>query len=141
MKFKIGDSVMFNGGKVVILSNATCNCHDFEIEFEDGVIGSAKELELTPIIKDMSNLEVGDIVVNTDGGERMVLGICGRVHFMSYKDDFNEVAFSVTKEYLIEDGYTLKQPTPETKVETITIGDHKYHKLEVEEALKNIKAL
>lgn len=57
----------------------------------------------------MKNLKQGDIIVD-EYGEREVLGVCGRIVFISHEDEFG-VADSIiyTIEELIEGGYTIKE--------------------------------
>lgn len=68
-------------------------------------------------MKTWDTLEVGDEVCNTFYGAdgRKVLGICGRVVFLS-RDDNSACFWGVhTKEELIDGGYTIVQPTPEVE--------------------------
>jgi len=55
-----------------------------------------------------------DVVVDTPGGERMVLGVLNDVVFLSWDNDFDEVSSNpYTKKELQKYGYTIKQATPE----------------------------
>jgi len=93
---------------------------------------------LRPAEKDWDSLEVGDVVVK-GVDEREVLGICGRIIFISRNGNPNELLDGYTKEELKEADHTIKnsEPTPET----ITIAGHTYNKSEVESRLSGLKEI
>ena len=51
----------------------------------------------------------GDILVDKDGIEREILGICGKVYIISEEDNFSEVEGSYTKKELEGFGFELKE--------------------------------
>lgn len=80
-----------------------CNCkHFWEL------------IEETKPEKTWDNLEVGDSVWNGNGDERKVLGVCGKIIFLSQFDE-NQFGAIDTGEYFKKDGFTLTPPQ-----ETIT---------------------
>ena len=99
----------------------------------------SKKIEyLKPSKKDLSNLEMEDILKGTVGEKRKVLGVCGLVNHMSEVDDFEKYDDGYTAEELEEDGYELVTDEVEAP-ETITIAGHTYIKSEVESRLKDLK--
>lgn len=81
----------------------------------------------------LHDLVEGDILVNEDGDECEVLGVCGRAIFLSVNHDLNEYADGYTAEQLEKDGWKLKdQPTEET----IEIEGGKYTVAELKKLLK-----
>lgn len=69
---------------------------------------------LRPAEKSFDNPEVGDVYLG-DGGERTVLGVCGRAIFLSAWDNPNVSGGCRTKEELIDNGYTIKQDKEEAE--------------------------
>lgn len=57
------------------------------------------EAMLLPAKKTLETLEVGDLVVDMDGDKRMVLGVCGKVYFMSGYNNFNSCSDTYTDSY------------------------------------------
>ncbi|MBW3021683.1 hypothetical protein KY328_02085 [Candidatus Woesearchaeota archaeon] len=73
-------------------------------------------------IKD--GLKYGDIVINDEGDQRKVLGVCDEAIFLSHINGFSIAAGSVYSiQELINMGYTLKQPKSELKIVELTIQD------------------
>lgn len=97
-------------------------------------------LEIIEQPKTFDNLEVGDILINKYGDQTVVLGICGRVHFLSVKNNPEECDANImyTATELKNIGYTIKQSTP---VETIELMGQNYNKSDIENALKDVKPL
>lgn len=60
----------------------------------------------------------GDIIVSKARDERYVLGVSGKVIFLSYNRAFNSVSHHATLTDLIKNGYKLKQ---EIETETLTM--------------------
>jgi len=56
------------------------------------------------------NLQEGD-VFRSSGRDHIILGICGKVIFVSFPGDKDSVRGMYTKDELIIKGYTIKQPT------------------------------
>jgi len=65
---------------------------------------------LRPFEKDWDNLQIGD-EVELQHEKRTVLGVCGRVIFLSLVDDKDQYSGGYTKDELIEDGFTIVRDT------------------------------
>lgn len=76
-----------------------------------------KDEHLEPLEKTWDTLEEGDILLDEDGDECEVLGICGRAILLERSGYF------WTKEELIRDGYTIKNATPEPEQTEVTLQD------------------
>lgn len=61
---------------------------------------------------------VGNVLVDKEGRERRVLGVCGNTYFLSFTTDQLSVGYFYTREELIKIGYTIKG-----QQETITIEE------------------
>jgi hypothetical protein len=59
----------------------------------------------------------GDILVDKDGREKKILGICGEVYFMSFFGNFENYGTVWTKKELEKNGCKLKTDLPENEVE------------------------
>jgi len=66
---------------------------------------------LCPLEKDWDTLQIGDEIENLLG-KRTVLGVCGRVIFLSDKGNKDRYSSGYTKDELIEDGFTIVQDAP-----------------------------
>ena len=114
-KFKIGDQVRvikehdyFEIGEIL-----TVDEDDFPprcISEKTGKRWAVSENKLELVEKTLDTLEVGDVLVDKDGSECQVLGVCGRVIFLSLFNDFDMAGDYYTKEELKSRGYKLKQP-------------------------------
>lgn len=82
-------------------------------------------------INDLSTLEVGDIVVDSDDDEREILAICGRMVALSSVGGFDTLGHWETDKEIARN-FKLK----EEKTETIEIEGKKYTASEIKEALK-----
>jgi len=80
----------------------------------------------------------GDVLVDGDGDKRMVLGVCGRVYFMSSVNNFEEYNRGFTKEELDKDGFKLFQEE-EKERDTINFGGKVYDKKEFEKRIEALK--
>jgi len=88
--------------------------------------------------KTLDDLEEGDII--TDGhGERMVLGVYGKVYFMSKKNNFDYADENFTAKELEDYEYELKESDPDS--EFIEINGKRYKKEDVEDRVKELKEL
>lgn len=58
--------------------------------------------------KSLDTLEVGDVLVDEYDNERIVLGICGKVYFLSISNDFDCANNPYTLKELKDDGWNLK---------------------------------
>jgi hypothetical protein len=74
---------------------------------------------------------VGDVVVDSDGDERTILAVCGRLVALSAIDNPDVINNWYTDKELVS-YYKLK----EEKTETIEIEGKKYTASEIKEALK-----
>jgi len=66
---------------------------------------------LCPLEKDWDTLQIGDEIERRHE-KRTVLGVCGRVIFLSWLGDKDHYYSGYTKEQLIEDEYTIVRDTP-----------------------------
>lgn len=64
---------------------------------------------LRPDKKSFDYPEIGDEYIEAGGSSRFVLGVAGRVIFLSSSLNKNELCSSLTKETLIKYGYTIVQ--------------------------------
>ena len=60
-----------------------------------------------------------DVVINSDGEERMILGVLNDLVFISYDNEFTAHGSTRTKQELQNANYTIKQATPVEKVITV----------------------
>ena len=91
---------------------------------------------IKPYKKDHYNLEVGDILIETDSKKIKVLGVCGLVYHMSDRDNFEKFDDTYTAEELIAGGLVISE---EEDPETITIAGHTYSKRQVERRLEGLE--
>lgn len=78
---------------------------------------------LRPAEKSFDYPEVGDEYVDKDGDSRFVLGVAGRVIFLSSSYDKNLIGTYSTKEKFVELGFTIKQPAPTEEVLEVTLDE------------------
>jgi len=64
--------------------------------------------------KTWDTLEVGDVIVDKDGDERKILGVCGEAVFVSQFGDFDNFHTGIGKKELQKIGYKIKDATEET---------------------------
>ena len=67
--------------------------------------------------------EVGDEYLDSNGKSRFVLGVAGRVIFLSREDHKNFFRLGFTKEQLITLGYTIVQDEPEEEPTEMTLEE------------------
>ena len=89
-----------------------------EEDFTDGFFKNLRSTEKT-----FENPEVGDEYKDKDGDSRFVLGVCGRVIFLSNYNDKDHYPDGYTKEDLTKYDYTIVQDEPEEEIEEITIDE------------------
>ena len=87
-------------------------------EFEDREVTN-----LRPVKKSFDYPEIGDEYLDAKGNSRFVLGVAGRVIFLSSLEDKDYISLSVTKERLIEWGYTIVQDEQNEEPTEMTIED------------------
>lgn len=135
--------LQFEDGKWFICQNVIggIDCSDklgyeysFRVSFE---IETGRVSYLRPFKKTLYNLEEGDIVVDEDGYERMVLGACGKVYFMSIFGCFDISDNMQTARELERRGYTIKGQEPE--LETVEVLGKTYKKEDVEKRLAELE--
>ena len=69
-------------------------------------------------------LEVGDVLFDLDDQKFKVLGVCGKVVFLSYRTDFESVCYFRTQKDLIANGWKLYQDTTtDPEVKEVTLDD------------------
>lgn len=151
MKYKIGDKLKVkegceticfnyydNRGGYVIIKDIINNNYRYEIyncegQLVTGCTNCLKDEHLEPFeerkkdISDITTYEVGDVLVDREGYEKILLGICDKVIFLSALSDFNDYGGAYTIEQLIRYNYSFKTPTPkpteeETKAKELLEG-------------------
>ncbi|KAB2587260.1 hypothetical protein BS297_00850 [Rhodococcus erythropolis] len=83
----------------------------------------SEHLELVRSVKTFDNLEVGDIIVDTDGDEAKVLAVLGDVFLKSGWNDFDETASWLTVSEAKSAGWTVKQDTPTEEITELSIAE------------------
>jgi len=74
-------------------------------------------------IKSFDNPQIGDEYKDIDGNSRFVLGVCGRVIFLSSFLNKNHAGNTYTKEELIKDGFTIVQDKVEEEIPEYTMEE------------------
>jgi len=143
MKFKVGDKVraLTNGytgvskGQTLFVTFTSGNYFSGGVTRGESRFGGLCmddfEFVTEKDINDLSTLEVGDVVVDSDGDERTILAVCGRLVALSAIDNPDVINNWYTDKELVS-YYKLK----EEKTETIEIEGKKYTASEIKEALK-----
>ncbi len=78
---------------------------------------------LRPAEKSFDSPEIGDEYLDDNGKSRVVLGVAGRVIFLSGILDKNYIDIQITKERLIEWGYTIVQDEPNKEPAEMTLEE------------------
>lgn len=78
---------------------------------------------LRPAKKSFDYPEIGDEYLDAKGNSRFVLGVAGRVIFLSREDHKNFFRLGFTKEQLITLGYTIVQDEPEEEPTEMTLEE------------------
>lgn len=86
--------------------------------FTDGNVCDLRHAE-----KSFDHPEIGDEYKDNDGDSVWVLGVCGRVIFVSSYRNAEHSGDYYTKEDLIELGYTIVQDKVEEKITTLTMDE------------------
>lgn len=73
-----------------------------------------EETELELLNPSWDNLQVGDILIDDDGDEHRVLGVCGEIIFVSDSDDHRESYLYNTAYEFQQGGWTIKGSEPTT---------------------------
>lgn len=82
-----------------------------------------EHLEPYTTLKTFDNPQVGDEYKDASGRSRWVLGVAGRVIFLSSYRDKDAADSYWTKEELIQSEYTIVQDQPEEEVEELTLAE------------------
>ena len=144
-EFKIGDEVKIIGGgyhkrihnlvgKKGVIQDIDGYMRYFFYVRIDGKKHSMtrRELELIKEGDAMDNLEVGTILVGEDGYEQKVLGICGKVYFLSCDDDFDVASSTIQTLKELKEDCKVKVETKEPKKMTVSeIAEALGHDVEV----------
>jgi len=77
---------------------------------------------LKPLNKTIRDVEIGDIIIDSEGDERMLLDVRERIVGLAFSHDFENFSGFSTFEELEEDGYKLKDE-PEEEVEELTMEE------------------
>lgn len=120
MKYKVGDRVCIRedlsagqeyGGLLFGHSTAKycgktakitkVDGYTYELDIDESEFWWSEAM-LLPAKKTLETLEEGDIVVDGAGNRRMVLGVCGKVYFMSCYNDFDSYRGAYTAKDLKE---------------------------------------
>jgi len=93
----------------------------YEVKFNEGFSQTCGPSQLKITERTLDTLQEGDVVVDCDGDERTVLGMCGRVYLMSGYDGPDYFNDGYTAEQLKEHDYKIKGA--EEEVEELTIEE------------------
>lgn len=83
----------------------------------------SEHLELVRSVKAFDNLEVGDIIVDTDGDEAKVLAVLESVFLKSDWNDFDATSSWLTAAETESFGWTIKQDTPTEEITELSIAE------------------
>lgn len=81
-----------------------------------------KDNHLELAVKTLHNLEVGDVIVDEEGDEKMVLGVCEKAYLMSVWNNFDSYGQGHTAEELEKNNYKVKGQE-ETETEEMTMAE------------------
>lgn len=69
-------------------------------------------------------LEEGDVLFDLNDTKAKVLGVCGKVVFLSYRTDFESVCYFRTQKELVTSGWKLYRPTTtEQEIKEVTLDE------------------
>lgn len=114
----------------------------FLIKGENFIDGSLGVNKLKLVDRTIEDVQEGDLIKDRSGDFCRVLGVVGKVVFMSYtwskdEDEIEKYGLGYSISELKDYGYTIVDE--ETPKETITIAGHTYSKKEVEERLEGLE--
>jgi hypothetical protein len=122
-KFKAGDRVRVHSNRyegIPATRGAGTICREssayggrWEINLDDGQQLGYRVDEIELLEKTLDNLEVDDVLVNEDGNEKTILGVCGKVYLTSAYKNPNSAGSMYTVQELKDAGYTIKGQTAE----------------------------
>lgn len=78
---------------------------------------------LRSVEKSFDYPEIGDEYKSICGGSRFVLGVAGRVIFLSSRKDKDFFGYGTTKEHLMKYGYTIVQDEPKEEPTEMTLEE------------------
>lgn len=87
-------------------------------EFEDRGVTNLQSAE-----KSFDYPKIGDEYKSICGGSRFVLGVAGRVIFLSSRKDKDTFSYGTTKEHLMKYGYTIVQDEPNEESTEMTLEE------------------
>lgn len=121
-------------GKVFICQNTCSGIHtDYKLGYKysyqilekneryDEEYSIAVNLKFIP--RTLEDLVEGDVVINSYGYEKKILGVCGKVYMMSVSNNFDSLGDFLTIKDMREFGYTLKQEDQEEEITELTLED------------------
>lgn len=98
--------------------------HAWFFSVDDPEDGWVTELKLKDRTIDSGPLEEGDILLDEHNEKRQVLGVCGKVAFVSFQNDFENVSCVCTKKHMIDIGWKLCRPiSTEPEVKEVTLAE------------------
>lgn len=128
-----GSTMARMGGDVLTIDYIGAGCYGVN----ENIYSWSDEM-LEPFEKTLYNLCAGDFV-NSDGCIRKVLAVADCCYLLSSTEDYTMASSWYTVDDLKRYGYIPVEPsTPESIIE---IGDKKYNKAEVEEAIKDLEPI
>jgi len=78
---------------------------------------------LRPAVKSFDYPDIGDEYINPDGESRFVLGVAGRVIFLSSSTEREYYSYGMTKEQLIALGFTIAKDEPKEEPTEMTLEE------------------
>lgn len=122
MPFKVGDRVRVttenyytdeaNDGVGTIVSPSYGERGDWKVAIDGGQELGYLESELSPIVKTLENLEVGDVIVDGEGEETILAVLAPGFYCMSRRDNPRGYSWTATAFTLERDGWSVKQAEP-----------------------------
>ena len=102
-KCRFAEKMVTYKGKQAIITSTNDAVHGYHLDIDDFWWWTDEMFEPT-----IDNLKVGDVLLDEDEEERMVLGICGRVYFLSIENDFEVCNYGGFTLEEIKKDFTLK---------------------------------
>lgn len=145
-KFKVGDKVRLIEKyaswqpdytfTVTSISKSSSDDDGGMINGSDGICVFGRRLELAE--KSLDNLQVGDILVHTDGDEAKVLAVLGNVFLRSEWNDFDKSFEWYTVAEAKMDSWTVKQDSPAPETTELSVAELE-EKLGIESGTLRVK--
>ena len=96
---------------------------DYVYVIHDGTIWSFNESDLSPVEKNLYNLKVGDIVIDGNLSERLIIDKISTLFVMSEVEDHEANIFMMNAYNLKKHGYKVKQPITESEYTELTLAE------------------